>query len=439
MSKTAKKYSLLAWLICGLGAMFYSYEYLLRILPSVMEAPLTLHYNLTPTSFGLLSSFYYYAYVPMQIPVGILMDMYGPRRLLSLACLVCSCGAFLFAVTPYFWVAALGRFSVGLGSAFAFVGVLKLATLWLPQDKLALVAGLTAALGTVGAMIGDNFLGYMVIKLGWMSTVVFTAMFGFVLVVCLWFGLKDKKVRSQYPRKRRANNLVTSMEELKVISKNPQIWLAGLFGGLVYLPTTVFAELWGIPYLHHAHHLSQEASDLGNSIIFLGFTIGAPFMGWISDRLHRRKIPMALGAMGAFVMVCVLLYFPHMSVNSIYVSLFLLGFCYSVQAIVFVVSRENAPVAAAGTAMALTNMVVMLGGMIVQPLVGWFLAISASHRLHIPIAQLHDAQDQVTQLYTASDYQNALFMLPVGIFISIIITFFIRETNAKLQPTKRRR
>ena len=73
----------LAWAICGLGALYYAYEYLLRITPSVMEHALREHFSLSATGFGLLSAFYYYAYVPMQVPVGVLMDRFGPRRLLS--------------------------------------------------------------------------------------------------------------------------------------------------------------------------------------------------------------------------------------------------------------------------------------------------------------------------------------------------------------------
>ena len=114
---------LVAWLVCALGAVFYSYEYFLRISPSVMEHALRDHFNLSATGFGLLSAFYYYAYVPMQLPVGVLMDRFGPRRLLTIACLICVVGTFMFGDTVLFGVAAAGRFLVGLGSAFAFLKI----------------------------------------------------------------------------------------------------------------------------------------------------------------------------------------------------------------------------------------------------------------------------------------------------------------------------
>ena len=419
---------LVAWLICGLGAVFYSYEYFLRISPSVMEGALRTHFNLSATGFGLLSAFYYYAYVPMQLPVGVLMDRFGPRRLLTIACLICVMGTFLFADTFAFGVAAAGRFMVGLGSAFAFVGVLKLATIWLPEDKLAMVAGIATALGTIGAMIGDNLLGSMVTWVGWQQTVNFTAIFGIGLIFVLWFGIRDQK------RHQRQSGTIDSfkknMIDLGIIVRNKQIWINGMYGCLVYLPTTVFAELWGIPYLRHAHELTQHNANFCNSLLFLGFTIGAPTMGFISDKLKRRKLPMLIGASGAAIVMMMILYLPGLNVNSLSVLMFLLGLLYSVQSIVFAVGREVSPKEAAGTAIAMTNMIVMIGAMFLQPLVGRMLDWSLISRDHA--ISFHGLPvDKMQQLYTAADYRFALSIIPLGIVIAAILTFFLKETHAQ--------
>ncbi|KTC88252.1 MULTISPECIES: MFS transporter [Legionella] len=424
---TNRKYLLMAWLICGLGAVYYSYEYFLRISPSVMEHALRDHFNLSATSFGLLSAFYYYAYVPLQIPVGVLLDRYGPRLLITIACLICVVGTFIFAGTTVFWVAAVGRFLVGFGSAFAFVGVLKLATIWLPENKLAMVAGLAAALGTIGAMIGDNLLGSLVLSIGWRQTVNLTAYFGLGLAVVLWFGIRDKK--SHQRRSGTVANFKKSMIDLGIIARNKQIWINGMFGCLVYLPTTVFAELWGIPYLKHAHNLSQPDADFANSLLFLGFTVGAPLMGYISDRLKRRKLPMLFGATGAGIVMMIVLYLPGLTGYQINALLFLLGLLYSAQCIVFAVGRELSPNEAAGTAMAMTNMIVMLGAMFLQPLVGRLLDLSLStHMANVPLQAV--PVDKLQQLYTSEDYQFALSIIPIGIIIAALLTFFLKETYA---------
>jgi MFS family permease len=420
-----KKYFLGAWLICGLGAVFYSYEYFLRISPSVMETALRTHFNLSATGFGLLSAFYYYAYVPMQLPVGVLMDRFGPKRLLTFACLICVIGTFLFADTVLFAVAASGRFLVGLGSAFAFVGVLKLATLWLPEDKLAMVAGIATALGTIGAMIGDNLLGGMVALIGWQQTVYVTAAFGIILVFVLWFGIRDHQRHQRHSGT--IHSFKKNMIDLGIIVRNQQVWINGMYGCLVYLPTTVFAELWGIPYLSHAHGLSHTSANFCNSMLFLGFTIGAPLMGFISDKIRRRKLPMQIGAAGAALVMMLILYAPGLNVSSLSALMFLLGLLYSVQSIVFAVGREVSPKEAAGTAIAMTNMIVMIGAMFLQPLVGRLLDWSLMHR-HQSLAHL--STDKMQQLYTAGDYQFALSIIPIGIVIASLLTLFLRETHA---------
>lgn len=420
------------WLICGLGALYYAYEYLLRITPSVMEAPLRSHFGLSATGFGLLSAFYYYAYVPMQVPVGLLMDRFGPRRLLTLACGLCVVGTWMFSQTTLISLASAGRFLVGFGSAFAFVGVLKLATLWLPEDKLGMVAGMASALGTLGAMVGDNFLGYFVEHVGWQQAVNYAAFFGVALTVLLWVGIHDDQ-RHPDADGGTIHSFRQAWIDLKVIARNKQIWINGIYGCLVYLPTTVFAELWGIPYLCHAKHLSMEDAAMTNSTIFMGFMIGAPLMGLLSDRLKQRKYSMRIGALCAAITMSVIVYVPHLSLSTLNILMFCLGIFYSVQSLVFAVGRELSPNEAAATAVAMTNMFVMLGAMFLQPLIGHLLDWSYLQAHPLLLEQGPVARDVVRELYTAENYQFAMSVIPLGIFIAALLTFFLKETHAHAQ------
>lgn len=424
------KRAIVAWLICGIGAVFYAYEYLLRISPSAMEEQLRDHFALSATGFGMLSSIYYYAYVPMQLPVGILMDRFGPRRLLTFACFICIMGTFMFCQTSIYQIALIGRLLVGAGSAFAFVGVLKLATLWLPENKLAMVAGLTSALGTVGAMIGDNLLLTLINHHGWQSTDAYTAYFGIILIFLIWFGIHDHK--SNLANSGTIQTFKRNLQDLGIIMRNKQIWINGLFGCLVYLPTSVFAELWGIPYLAHAHHMSEAQAGFANSLLFCGFMVGAPLMGYISDHLKRRKPPMIVGSVVAAVVMTIIVFYPGLTYKMINILMFTLGLFYSTQAIVFAVGRELSPNEAAGTAIALTNMIVMIGAMLLQPLVGRLLDLSLRIHGHASTLIAYKSHLQsVFHIYTAQDYQFAMAIVPIGIFIAAMLTFFIRETYAE--------
>jgi sugar phosphate permease len=395
-----------------------------------MEPSLRAHFGLSATGFGILSAFYYYAYVPLQVPVGVMLDRFGPRILITIACAICVLGCYLFTATDIFWVGATARFLMGFGSAFAFVGVLKLATIWLPEDKLGMVSGMASALGTIGAMLGDNIMAKFVLTSGWKATINWSAAIGVVLTVILWFGIRDKK-----HNQKQSGSITTfkkSIVDLYIIAKNPQIWLNGMFGCLVYLPTTVFAELWGIPYLQHAHGLSKTAASFANSMVFMGFMCGAPLMGFISDKLKKRRAPMRIGASLAAFLMLILVFVENLTASQITILLFAMGLFYSSQCLVFAVGRELSPREAAGTAMAMTNMIVMLGAMFLQPIVGKLLDYSVSKHIDTTllsatdIASLHD-------LYMPKDYQFALSIIPIGMVIAAFITFFIKETYADIK------
>jgi len=416
----AKTSRILPWVIVTLGAIFYCYEYLLRISPSVMTQELMRMYDLTATQIGLFSAYYYHGYVPVQIVVGLLMDRYGPRKLLTLACLCCAVGTGLFASGISLEVAEAGRFLVGFGSAFAFVGALKLATIWLPPNRFALVSGIIVCLGMVGAMIGDVFLRICVDGAGWQLTIYSAAVIGVILTASLWLIIRDTKVQQV---KFHQNSLAFSklFKGLFKAVKNTQIWLNGIIGLLLFLPITAFAELWGIPYLEQSHGLGKVAAAHANALIFLGWMVGAPMWGFISDYLRLRRLPLMVSSLLCFIFITPILYIPGLSLTAVYILLFFLGVASSAQVLVFAVARETASMKITATAIALTNFFVMVGGNVFQPFIGRLLDHSWSGSMLDGI-----------RVYTVQDYQFALTVLPLGVVLAFIAALFLRETNAKL-------
>jgi sugar phosphate permease len=418
-----KIYTFTPWLICGLGALFYCYDFFLRISPSVMMHELMQAYDLTGAQVGSLSAFYYHAYVPMQIIVGLLMDRYRPRRLLIMACMLCAFGTYLFAGSHTLLAAQVGRFLVGFGSAFGFVGALKLATVWLPANRFALVSGIITCLGMVGAMIGDILLRALIDGLGWQTTTYLSAAVGIVLTVMIWAVVRDANPLQVNPHEYRLD-FRGLLAGLWGTLTNVQIWLNGLVGALLYLSLSAFAELWGIPYLEQAHGFSSVHAAHANSMVFLGWAIGGPFWGWFSDFIERRCLPIVLSSVGSFVLVSLLLYMPHLSVLQVHVLLFLFGFFSSVQILVFAICREVTHIKIAGTAIALTNMIVMLGGNLFQPLIGKFLDMGWAGEML-----------KGTRVYALHNYQWALGIIPLGMLLVVIAMVFIRETHGEI-PVK---
>lgn len=411
----------LGWIICSLAALFYCYEFFLRVAPSVMVPALMSSYHANAAKIGTLSAFYYFAYTPMQLPVGLLMDRYGPRRLLTMATLLCALGSCLFVVSAHIVVAEVGRFFVGFGSAFAFVGVLKLAATWLPPERFALASGLATMLGMLGAICGDILLTRVVGAVGWQQSMYWSASIGIFLALAVWLVVRDSMPGKTRQEAHQFRDMRHALSAFFHVVKDGRVWLSGIIGGLLFLPTTAFAALWGIHYMQEVYNFGSEQAGVAISMIFLGWAIGGPLAGWLSDRIKLRRLPLTIGSLVAAVLIAMVIYLPGFPPLLVYPALFLFGFFSAVEVIVFALSCDYTVSKASGTAVAFTNMLVMFGGMVFQPLIGYMLD------------WVHGPQCATCGpvVYNVHDYRVALFALPAGLVLSLILTFFVKETYCK--------
>lgn len=421
-----RKIQSLGLFICMLGALFYCYEYFLRIAPSVVTAEIRNLYHIDATIFGYLMAFYYWAYTPMQLPVGVLMDRYGPRRLLTLASLVCGVGVLLFInPTHQLHLAKIGRFFIGFGSAFAFVGALKLAAVWLPANRFAMFAGIVTTLGMLGAMTGDIVLVRVFEHYDWETIFILSGWIGIGLAIVIYMVVRDKKPREdgpvQYyvpPRIRRASLAHITVEFVKLLN-NRQVWFNGLIGCFLFMSLSAFAELWGMEYFRVGFNLSKTEAANATAMVFLGWAVGGPVMGWLSDYFQRRKLFLLLGASISTLLMFSVLTVDAISYQELCILMFLIGLATSAEILVFAVARDIFAKRLAGSAIALTNMMVMLSGMIAQPLVGKLLD---THWV------THSTLVEGIRVYTKDDYTFAMMLIPVAFALAVVLSFFMKES-----------
>lgn len=368
MSATFYKF-FIAWAVWIIAATFYCYEYLLRILPSVMTEELRDLFQINGLALGNLSALYYYAYVPMQLPAGILMDRISPRKLLASACLICAFGTYGFAASN-FYIACLGRFFIGFGSAFAFVGVMKLTQHFFPDRYFSFVTGLTTSLGMLGAMIGNLTLSHLIKTVGSSQLLFNGTLVGLVLSILILFGIPNTQTEQ------RPLQNFNYFLEIKRFLKDRQTWYLGLIGCFLFMSLTAFAEMWGVPYLMHCYSLSNAAAGHYNAFVFLGWAVGGPLMGSIAGNMRSNSSRYLLIAGSAFlgaICLSMMLYWPKFFINYLRWLLFFLGLFSSVQVIIFDIVKSAYPQRILGSAFAITNLIVMLGGVISQPILGYLL------------------------------------------------------------------
>jgi len=413
INKISRKQALFGSLVCAVGAFFYCYEFVLRIIPGALQSELSAAFgHISATTFGQLSAFYYFAYSPMQLPVGMLMDRFGPRRLLTFACLCCAFGSWMFMDTSSMWIAGSGRFLVGFGSSFAFVGVLSLAMRWLPRRYFSLVAGLITTLGMLGLVYGEVKITDIAVTMGLMHVLSLMVTIGAVLTVIIFLIVRDSPqghVNYKHP-------LPEFFANVWHVLSSPQVWLIGFVGACLYTSLSVFGELWGKNYLEQAHHLTKVEAARTVSAMFLGWAVGAPIVGYFSDHSGKRVLPLVLGAILGIICISVVLYWPHLSYTSLNIFLFLYGVFSSTEIIVFIMAKENSGAKLSGTVFAATNMIVTLGGVIFQPLVGKLLDSFGD-------SQIVNGE----HIYSVVDYQLALSVLPISLLLVLILAFFMKD------------
>src|SRR3990167_6963527 len=187
--------SIYPWLMVACGMMFYCFNYFLRVSPRVMQNELSDAFHITATQFGALAGLYYLAYTPMQIPAGMIYDKFGPRIVLCAACLIAVSGLAVFVSAHSYQIAGLGRFMIGLGCAFAYIGTLKLASVWLPTNRFATVAGLTTAIGMISGALAQRFLNHIVQAVGYQHALKSALFIGMVLSLFLVIFVRNRPTR----------------------------------------------------------------------------------------------------------------------------------------------------------------------------------------------------------------------------------------------------
>ena len=402
--------SIKPWLMFGLALVFYAFESSLRVSPSIMSHDLMLDFDISAAGLSNLAAYYYYIYTPMQLLVGLLMDRFGPRVLLSMATLVCTIGAFAFGYTHMISIAKFGRFLMGLGSSFAFVGVLKLAANWLPKNRIAIAAGITMAVGMIGGFFCDTVVPHWVATYGWRGTILGSAWFGLVLFVLLLLVLRDS-TGVKAPRARLAESMHEVFANMFSILKDRNLWVNGMIGCMMWLPIAIYAETWGNGYLVDVRGFSAEQASSVNSWVFIGWAVGGPMLGYLSDYFKRRKLLLSLGSLMSAAMF-VLFFTVHFSPIVMGFVLFLAGLAGSTQVLVFAVSRDNVPSVASGSAAAFTNLLVMVAG-VIQPLSGFMMDL------------VH--KDAAVHHYSPAAYNAALALVPLALLISCCLSLLIKD------------
>ena len=351
-------------LIFGTAAMFVFFQMVLQTFPSVMREGLVLDLSLNEAGFGGLSSSFYYPYILLQIPAGILVSRFGARMVLIAGALLCTVAAFLFAMAHTANAAELTRILMGLGAAPTVVCTMALAGQWFPRRLFPILAALTEVFGMTGAALGQEALGFIVERAGWRVAMVACGVFSAVLLLLIVAFVRNRTVSGGD-----AERTPRTAEMARLLVSWP-ILAPALAGGLVASAGVSFGWLWGVSYFQAYHQMSLSTASVVASFYFWGCLPGMLGSAWLCSRYGMTARLLAVGAVGTAVMMGLILFVLQGQVVQS-AAMFVLGIFNSFYALSFTMVKDKAPTQLSGVAMGLTNMLIVgIGGLIFQPLLG---------------------------------------------------------------------
>ena len=384
-------------------------RWILRVSPSVMVEELMRDFAVGGAIVGNLSALYFYGYAGMQIPVGLLLDRFGPRRLMTVAAGVVAVACLMFAWSDGLVGASVARFLIGAGCAFSLVGAMAVAGQWFPRQRFALLAGLAMMFGMAGGVFGQAPLRVAVDATDWRTTMATVGVIGFGLMLAAWVFVRD--------RRRGSGGVGAVFEGLRRVAANRETWLNAVAGLGSTGPLLAFAGLWGVPYLQAVHDIDRVAAGTVTSMTFIGWGIGASLIGWFSDRIGKRRSPLIAGMVLSALSLVAILYLPGIPLWGVGVLCFGIGFGGSAQIVCFALVREHNPPQYSGTAIGMVNALVTAAGALFQPTIGWLLDLGWD-------GALVDG----ARAYAVGAYNLAFGVLVVGCTVGILCAVAVRES-----------
>lgn len=421
-SRGVKKSTVRSWFIVIIAAFFFFYEFIQMnmfnsIAPALMNA-----FHVDAAKLGIMSSFYFIANVVFLFIAGMLLDRCATRRVILTALAICIIGTASLSFATSFSVACFCRFLTGIGSAFCFLSVIRLATRWFPPKKMALVTGVVVTMAMLGGFVSQAPMTLLAQAFHWRNALQIDAATGIFFFILIAVIVKD------YPEDQAETHLAEQamiqqigyLQSMKMAFFRLENWFGGLYVCFMNLPVGLLGGLWGVLYLIRTQGVSHIHASEISSMLFFGTMIGGPIAGFISDKMQMRRPPMFFGALISLCLICVVIFVPHLSYGALFTLFLLIGIFTSTQIIGYPLVAENSKRIITAMSVSVVNISVQGGNALFQPFFGYLLDKHMFMRVH-----------QISDNFATSDFTWAMWIFPVGFVLAMVLVFCIRETRCK--------
>ena len=362
-------------IVFGIVLTSFVLSFFHRTAPAAIAFELTRAFSINATMLGTLAATYFYVYTVLQIPVGVLADTLGPRKLLAAGSIVAAFGSLAFALAPGWEIAAAGRTLVGVGVSVAFISILKVSALWFPANRFATLNGFTMFAGNLGAVVAGAPLAWIVTQMSWRTVFMALAILSALLGIATWLFVRDTpQQRGFAPVATLASARTANVDwrhALASVLRNRATWPGFLVNVGIGGSYLAFAGLWAVPWLEHAYGMSRVVAAQHVSMLLVGVAFGSLAVGWISDRVGNRRVLMRVFAFAYAASWIPLLMRAPWPPGATLAWFLLMGLVIPGFTLAWTVAKEVNRPEHSGIATSVVNVGIFLGTGILQPLVGW--------------------------------------------------------------------
>ncbi|MGQ3889410.1 MFS transporter [Legionella sp. CNM-1927-20] len=349
----------IAWIVWLIASIFYAYQYILRVMPSVMLDNITHRFHIDTAIYGQYSGIYYIGYSLMHLPIGVMLDRFGPRRVLT-GCILISVIGLLPLIYSDNWIyPVLGRALIGVGSSAAILGIFKIIRMTFNEKHFTRMLSFSVTIGLLGAIYGGGPLRYLYDLVGYYNIIEIFALFGALLALLTYFIVPDLKEAQQ----------TTVLSDIKLVITNKNVILLCLFAGFMVGPLEGFADVWGPAFLRQFYNLNSSTASYLPSLIFLGMCFGAPALSFFAEKVGNYLLVITVAGL-VMLLNFIGLIGGFFTTESMMFSFTIVGICCAYQILAIYKASTYTPENVAGLTTAIANMIIMSFGYGIHTTIG---------------------------------------------------------------------
>ena len=340
------------WMIWIIASIFYAYQYVLRVMPNIILHDIMQHFHIDSVTFGQFSGVYYIGYTLLHLPLGLMLDRHGPKKIMSACILLTVVGLSPLLFADHWIYPIAGRFLIGLGSSAAILGVFKIIRMAFKEEQFSRMLSFSVTIGLTGAIYGGGPVHYMRETFGYEAVIYVFALVGIILALATYWIIPDMKSTPQG----------TMVSHIKEVLNNPKVLWSCIFAGLMVGPLEGFADVWGTAFLKQVYGLDGAVASSLPSLIFIGMCFGAPVLSLIAEKTGNHLLTI-IGA--GTVMALGFLTSGFLSLNFVAT-----GVCCAYQLLALYKASTYVREEIAGLTTAVANMIIMMFGYVFHTAMG---------------------------------------------------------------------